>query len=162
MYMYIYIPEGPIFKASFMCVYCNITPREIKASCDEGDDIRYITHVIYRSTDISLSCHMLKKNTCDKVTQNTQAVGMCSWSYFQWEALKLVNDWEVGPCMRLRTWVRIISLTAWHGLATLVIVLSAFFLPKSLCCLAGTVFSQTDLPTCSTPFSWLSTCFLMS
>ena len=77
MCVHVYLYFSPIFKAFFMCVYCNITHREIKASCDEGDDIQYITHVIYRSTNISSLCRMTaKKQTCDKVTQNTQAVGM--------------------------------------------------------------------------------------
>ena len=50
-----------VFKAFFMYVYC-ITHREIKVSCDKGDDIQYITHVIYRSTDISSPCHMTAKS----------------------------------------------------------------------------------------------------
>ena len=74
-------------------------------------------------------------------------------SYFQWEALKLVNDWGVGSCMRLCMRARVLPLTTWHmawlfGSAPVVVLLACFPSQVPPCRAASTMLDRPIYPGC--------------
>ena len=99
VYVYVYTclsPSRPNLQSIFMCVYC-ITHREIKASCDKGNNIPYITNVIYRLTDISSPCHMTAKKADWKLVSLSLHPQNCM------SATQFITGWDCGVSRTFKT-----------------------------------------------------------